>query len=346
MSWADDALGKLPAPPARPAPAERPTRRDIPTAPPGPRPPAAFDPDKTLVAPANYPPAEARAPATPVVAPPRADAPQGAVAPPPLPCFVLLNIDGGLEVDRALPAILDALVEGNATFVQYGGRPCSFRIGASPNDRDTVSEYAVNIRAEPLQETPGAAAYHCVVNGVPDIEVSVAEFDGLTQGQDPMSAGIDHEVKETLKDLGANGWKTGPDGTTARAEEECDEVQNVLYAASNGVMLTDFLLDSAFIPGAPPPWDYLGAKTSQEDDSHGYAIKAQVVSITEDVGQVHARMQSLTGANLHNGRIHYITGAPLTAKQLRRKSSPYSRTHRRHVRLSPPGDPTPKTDPQ
>lgn len=249
---------------------------------------------------------------------------------PVVPTFVLLNIDGGPEVDTALSVLQPALFESLTTFALFTGQAATVRIGVSPTDR-APGEYAVNIRAAPLTEAPGAAAYHQVVDGVPDIEVSVAAFEGMTTGQDPMSAGIDHEIKETLCDLGANQWATEADGTTARACEACDEVQNALYAARNGVMLSNFLLRAAFIPGAPPPWDYLGVKTTAEDASQGYAIVAQVVN--EQEVQAHAMGHGPLGAHVHQGRLVHLRGNALTDKQALRKASPYSRTFRRGVRL-------------
>ena len=244
--------------------------------------------------------------------------------------FVLLNLDGGPAVDVVLPRIAEALTESIATFASFWPASAVVRVGVSPVDRKP-GEVAINIRADVLTEAPGAAAYHQVVGGVPDIEVSVAAFYGLTDGADPLSVGIDHELKETLGDLGANEWATGADGVTARAKEMCDEVQNTSYPASNGVLLSNFLLPSAFIPGAGAPWDYLTCKVSAEDASQGYAIVAQVLNETEV--EAHALGHGPRGAHVHQGRLVHITGGELSEKQLLRKQSPTSRTFRRGVRL-------------
>ncbi|HZU83817.1 MAG TPA: hypothetical protein VE987_12910 [Polyangiaceae bacterium] len=247
------------------------------------------------------------------------------------PCFVLINIDGGDAVAKVLPLIRDALAEscgpGSAFAHSNGDFGAEFRVATSVTDRSS-GEIAINIR-QSLPEAPDAAAYHYDNAGVPDIEVGVSEFEGLIDGNDAVSAGIDHEVKETLGDLGANGWKDNGQGKVD-AEEYCDKVQNTGYAASNGVMLSNFLFPSAFIPGASGPWDYLGVMQSQDDVSNGYGIQADSPA---NVGQIGG--QRVMGEHVTGGRRVHAVGS-LTEKQLRRKAHPWSRAYRRGLRLAKP----------
>jgi hypothetical protein len=248
------------------------------------------------------------------------------------PCFVLINIDTDPDVAKALPLIRDALAEsagpGSAFAHANGDFGAEFRIATSVTDRSS-GEYAVNIRKGTLPEAPDAAAYHYVVNGVPDIEVGTDDFEALIDGSDALSAGIDHEVKETLGDMGANGWKDNGSGKVD-AEEYCDRVQNTGYAASNGVMLSNFLFACAFIPGAVGPWDYLGVMKSQDDVSNGYGIQADSPA---NVGQIGG--ERVMGEHIDRGRRVHAIGS-LTEKQLRRKAHPWSRAYRRGLRLAKP----------
>lgn len=272
------------------------------------------------------------------------------------PCFVLVNVDGDPDVAAALPSILAALLEsvgpGSAFAACWGDLNVKIRIATSPTDRST-SEYAINFRAT-LPEAPGAAAYHFVVNGVPDLEIGTGHFASLTSGSDAASAGADHELKETLIDMGANGWKDTGAGQVV-AEETCDPVQNTGYAASNGVMLSNFVLPSAFIPGSPGPWDYCGAIASQDqiaspDPSVGYAVVADSPQNVTQVGGAAPATSSppanLLAEHVHpNGRRVRAVGG-LTDRQRTRKAHPWSRTHRRGVRgLELPSSPASSSPP-
>jgi len=251
--------------------------------------------------------------------------------------WVLLNIDGVPLDPSDAQKLVDALNEDNGEcgpFAQATGRSASVRLGASSDDRQ-VDEYAMNIRHS-IPEAPGALAYHYVTNGVPDIELGWDLFDGVIDGPDPFSVGVDHELKEALRDPGANGWKDGVNSNgKASADEACDKVQNTFRKASNGVTLSNFLLESAFIPGAAAPYDALGVMTSQDDLSNGYDIEADV----ENVTQVHSDAdtdgsRALIAIEKHatKRKVTMRNATNLTPKQLKRKTHPWSRAHRRGFR--------------
>lgn len=242
--------------------------------------------------------------------------------------WVLLNIDG-VPLDPAdAQKLVDALNEDNGPdgpFAAATGRSAVTRVGTSPQDR-IPGEFAINIR-HTLPEAPGALAFHFVTNGVPDIEVGWDLFDGVLDGADPFSVGVDHEQKETLRNPGANGWKDSVLGNgRMSADEACDKVQNTFREGCNGVKLSNYLLEAAFIPGAPGPWDALGVMTSQDDLTNGYDIEADAPT---NVSQVTPQKLGFAASIRKDGRVvHMRGGEKLTEKQKKRKTGHWSRAHR------------------
>ena len=278
-----------------------------------------------------------QAPTTPAGAAAKASSGRAAIAPPPAPyAFVILNLckDGatldGELVSEALPLIRDALEEQADTLsMVYGGPPCRVRIGASTTDREP-GEIAMNVRPTLQDEAPGADAFHQVTDGVPDIEDGIDENTTTTTGNGSLSQALSHEFVETIVDPGANGWETTADGTKQTAREAADPVQNTSYLASNGVTLSNFLYPSAWVPGAPGPWDLCGVMKTQDDISNGYVIEATSPTDVSDVmggEKVIART-----ARLSDGRMVRARGEP-GELDMRRKSHPWSRTSRRGVNL-------------
>jgi hypothetical protein len=258
-----------------------------------------------------------------------------------LPQFAFVFIDLTTDATPAAmkPAnVMDEMIgdisdQINGEFADaHGHIACTFRIGKGPNDR-APGEIAVHFR-DTIPEAPGALAYHTVTNGIPDVEIGVDLFTNLKDDQESVSAGVDHELLELLKDAGANGWKDLQDGSgLTRAEEECDTVQNLGYRGKRGCWLSDWLLPSAFIPGSAGPWDYLQAMEGQDDYSHGYEAQATAPTDVQQVmGGITKKVHGL--AKTDTGRTVFLRGAEkLTELQRKRKSHPYSRTYRRGVRL-------------
>jgi hypothetical protein len=266
--------------------------------------------------------------------------------------FALIDLTTTKTADAMRPApafgpMVAAFTEQiNGAFAQaWGANTVAFRIAAVPGDRQP-GEIGVNFR-DTIPEAPNAMAYHQVVNGVPDIEIGVDLFTSLTTGVESVSVGVSHELLELLQDVGANGWCDKQDQSGEMdAREACDKVQNTFYEASNQVAVTNFLLPSAFIPGAPAPWDYLQVMKAQDDFSQGYNIQAPAPSSTSQQGA-----RQIPGAplgamepprvpherkgefkNPANGRHAWCVGN-LSEMQRKRKAHPYSRTYRRGVRL-------------
>ena len=186
-----------------------------------------------------------------------------------------------LAVQTRIVEALNQSVGPGSPFDRIHGTFGSVRIGDLGKLDRIEDEIAIHVRYE-LPEAPGAAAYHSVTNGVPDIEVALNGSASLTEGFSSVSVDMDHEIKELLKDVGANGWKENGKGIM-RAEEVSDMVQNTFYLAPNGVALSNFLRPAAWIPGAKGPWDFLGLMTSADDYSHGYDIEASAPTNVHDV---------------------------------------------------------------
>lgn len=226
--------------------------------------------------------------------------------------------------------LIDALLEQiNGPYAaSHGAVTCNFRIASGPEDRQP-GEIACNFR-DTIPEAPDALAYHTVTNGIPDIEIGVDLFSSLTDEGESVSGGVSHEILELLGDAGANEWADLQDASgQTRARENCDAVQNTGYFAENGVWLSNFVLPSYYIPGAIGPYDALGVMTSQTDLSHGYEIRATAPTDAGAVQGSHARL----GQHVTHGKEVFAVGT-ITDAQKKRKSHPYSRTHRRGVRLA------------
>jgi hypothetical protein len=223
--------------------------------------------------------------------------------------------------------------EINGPWAASHGTSANFRTGSGPDDR-TPSEIAIHLR-DTIPEAPGALAYHAVTNGVPDIEIGCDLFDTVvdgSNGQEAMSSGIDHEIKELMLDAGANQWADLQDGSgMMRAHEACDTVQNTGHAGEHGVWLSNFLLASAFIPGAPAPWDYQGVMQSQDDYSNGYEIQA---GSPQDISQVSGNgIHEIKGLHAVGRRCTFARIGDMSEKTRKRKAHRWSRTYRRGVRL-------------
>jgi len=228
-----------------------------------------------------------------------------------------------LRPASSFQAMIDAWTEGlTGDFANaYGEVFVSFRVAASPDDRKPA-EIGIHFR-DTIPEAPGALAYHQVVGGVPDIEIGCDLFSTVLTGTESMCMGGDHEIKETIGDPGGNRWNDRQDASqTMDAGELCDMVQNTGKHASNGAMLSNFLLPNAFIPGATGPWDNMGVMSAQYDVSNGYGIVADSPQTENQIGGMSKGMRLPV-------RVRVV--GKLSEKQAKRKNASTSRTLRRGV---------------
>jgi hypothetical protein len=196
----------------------------------------------------------------------------------------------------------------------YAVRYCPSGDSLQPNE---AAAYLV----DSLPDVPGAAAYHDrLPTGMPVIYVALDEFDCWLSGgpsNDAVSAGLGHELAETAGDPGANRWADRADGTE-EAFELCDRVQGGDYAYDS-VNVPNFLLPSAFDPGAPGPFDFKNALTT-------------VTGVTSG-GYVILRQQ---GGSVGTSGMHVVTGIgfdTMAPKKYAAKRHHSSRAYRRGLRL-------------
>jgi hypothetical protein len=179
---------------------------------------------------------------------------------------------GGPLTSEVLVSIAAAVTaQMNDEVAEEWGCSVTFRVGAADASDVKPNEIACLIK-DSLPEAPGAAAYHDrLANGAPVAYFAREDYTSHTQGTSSLSVDISHECIETIGDPGANRWADILGDGSEKALELCDQVQNTIYSV-NGVSVSNFLLNSAFDPGANAPWDHMGVMKSQDDYSSGYEI--------------------------------------------------------------------------
>jgi hypothetical protein len=237
------------------------------------------------------------------------------------------------EFRQALAQALNEQVQGPFA-AEYGKQDVTFSVLDSQDQRQST-DVAMNFRD--TLDVEGALAYHVDNNGVPDMEVGVDYCSSLGDEGESISGAASHETLELLVDPGCNLWADTGEGFM-RPKEASDTVQNTGYRASNGLWMSNFLRASAWIPGAPGPWDFLGVMKAQDDYSNGYEVRA---SPPTDETQVQGGAEAApppTRAPKLGESVGHLLGSvfavgSLTESQTKHKRSRYSRTHRRGVRL-------------
>jgi hypothetical protein len=224
---------------------------------------------------------------------------------------------GGPLTSEVLISIAAAVTaQMNDEVAEEWGCSVTFRVGAADASDVKPNEIACLIK-DSLPEAPGAAAYHDrLANGAPVAYFAREDYNSHTQGTSSLSVDISHECIETIGDPGANRWADILGDGSEKALELCDQVQNTIYSV-NGVSVSNFLLNSAFDPGASAPWDHMGVMKSQDDYSSGYEI---VRVVDQQASQEQAKPYKLI---VHCGKMR--------PKQKQRHHA--SRTRRRGVGL-------------
>lgn len=179
---------------------------------------------------------------------------------------------GGPLTSAILVSIGEAVTsQMNNEVAAEWGCSVSFRVGAADGSDVKANEIACIVK-DSLPEAPGAAAYHDkLANGAPVAYFAREDYTSHISGSESLSVDISHECIETIGDPGANRWADVAGDGSEKALELCDQVQNLIYL-QNGIAVSDFLLQAAFDPGAPPKYDYLDKLKSQDDYSNGYEI--------------------------------------------------------------------------
>ncbi len=118
-----------------------------------------------------------------------------------------------------------------------------------------------------LSNVPGAEGYHDDSGDIPE------GFAFMLGSLDEGSVTISHECCELIRDQDAAGFRLAMNGI-AYADEACDAVEDKTYLASNGVLLSDYVLPEWYQDGSQGPWDKLGVLTGPlTKTSGGYTIQ-------------------------------------------------------------------------
>jgi hypothetical protein len=180
---------------------------------------------------------------------------------------------GGALTEEILQSIADACEEqANNDIGPEWGVSATVRVGKPDGSDVGALEVACWIK-DSLPDVPGAVGYHATLaNGAPVAFFAREDCSSLTAGAESLSVCLSHEIGETLGDMAANLWADMATQQAEKARELCDQCQNTCYAGKGGVDVSNFLLPSAFDPGASGPFDKMGVLQSQDDFSNGYMI--------------------------------------------------------------------------
>lgn len=208
----------------------------------------------------------------------------------------------------------------------WDGAPVNCRVGA-PNGEDVgPGEWVMGYWQ--TSDQPGAAGYHTTdPSGKPYGKVFLDDAQAMSSG--PMAASVlaSHESYEIRMDPSANLLALRGDGATFDALEMCDAVEDTTYKASNGVEVSNFLLPSAFDPGASGPFDHLGVLT----DPYGTTPGGYRIIGTAVLGNANAAV--LAHEVKHEAKIVWRAVGPGLddPKKRERKMRKHARTQQRGV---------------
>lgn len=140
---------------------------------------------------------------------------------------------------------------------------------------DELAEFVADARLLTVQlslDAPGALGYHDEVNGVIFARVKAGPEWSVT---------LSHEVLEEMGDPTCDAWAPWSDGT--QALEACDRVEGDTYRVQ-GVLVSNYLLPSAFVEGNAGPWDKLGQLAKWDGlTGGGYVIVRDAAGNETDV---------------------------------------------------------------
>jgi hypothetical protein len=231
---------------------------------------------------------------------------------------------------RLSAAVLGHIAEAvqdqvNQEFAAEWGARATLRVGADPADVQP-GEWVFGF-VDSLPDAPGASAYHDINGkGVPFALCAVTTCGSLL-GPNGVSVDVSHEILETAGDEGANQFANDNKGLL-HAVEMCDAVEIQTYGKTCGdgtaVQVSNWLLRSWFIPGAPGPYEYMtSAKLPGAVEPRGPLQTApgdggnyQIVSKWGGDKQVFAAARHLLGTRRKGMHPHWSSRAGRRLKEL------------------------------
>ena len=236
--------------------------------------------------------------------------------------WVLIDSTNGATTkdgSKLSPAVLAHIAEAvqdqvNKEFAAEWGAQATVRVGANAKDI-RPGEWLYGFEAS-LPDAPGASAFHDILKtGVPYALCAVTTCGSLL-GSDGVSVDVSHEILETAGDEGANQFANDNHGLL-HALEMCDavEVQTYGKTCKDGtvVQVSNWLLRSWFIPGAPGPYEYMSsaklpgavAPSGPLQTALGHGGNYQIVSKWGSDKQVFAAADHLEGTRRKGMHPHW-----------------------------------------
>ena len=217
----------------------------------------------------------------------------------------------------------------NKEFAAEWGAQATLRVGANPNDIQP-GEWAYGFVGS-LPNAPGASAYHDINNkGVPFALCAVTTCSSLL-GANGVSVDVSHEILETAGDEGANQFANDNHGSL-HAVEMCDAVEIQTYGkkCKDGtvVQVSNWLLRSWFIPGAPGPYEYMSSAKLHGavpppgplQTAHGNGGNYQIVSKWGGDRQVFAAADHIIGTRRKGMNPNWTSRAYRRLQQLEQQN--------------------------
>lgn len=182
--------------------------------------------------------------------------------------FVLRDFTASIAAP-ALQQIADALAaQLNEDVSPEWGGGHTVRVGATT---ETLADNEIDLAVFQHADQANAAGYHATdPRGKPYAKAFLDDADGIASGAFPLSGILSHEAIETAIDPGANRFAMRADGVTIEALEGADRCEDTGYTKKD-VYVSNFLLQSAFDPGAAGPYTFLDVGKPQAE----WCIQAQ-----------------------------------------------------------------------
>lgn len=203
----------------------------------------------------------------------------------PVQHVALVNRSRGLLPDPTLAAIVEAYREALPAFCSAWSLSLP-GLAVYPSDHRQVPEEEACIFIVDSAGDPGSFGAHTMfgksVWGYADAGLAMAR-------EEPISRVIGHELFELIADPGLDRWADIGGGERA-AIEVCDATQrqghqrmSSFFGHTAIVEVANYCLPSFFSPGAPPPYDWMGAITAPLSIAPGgYLIRRQAGVVLAD----------------------------------------------------------------
>lgn len=148
----------------------------------------------------------------------------------------------------------------NQEFAAEWGAQATIRVGANANDIKPDELGYTFVPSLPPPSPANASAYHDITKKGKPFAICAVKTCIDLYGPNGISVDASHEILEAAGDQGANAFANDDKGLL-HAFEMCDAVEVQTYGKTckdgTSVQVSNWLLRSWFIPGAPGPYEYM-----------------------------------------------------------------------------------------